>query len=354
MNTKPKVGINGLGRIGRAIYRINRDSKLFDIAVINDINQDKENIVYTLNYDTTYGRLKPKVRVQGNEIIDVESSSLITNKKDISDVNWNEYGVDFVIDSSGQYLEQKIINKLKNQIKNLIVTNAPEYVEHSIILGANDKSLDPKNNFVISSSICDAIAGAPILNLINDEYGIINGTLITLHPWLGYQRLLDGSSIPYWQLHPDPNKKPENSKHHYALGRSAPMNIIPKSTSAVSAIEKVINALKGKIDSHSYRIPTQIVSAATFTVNTEKTTNKKNIIDLFDAYITRQNFNIINCTDEPLTANDFIGETYSAVIDHRWTSVGNSKTIKLHYWYDNEWGYSSRVYDLAYEILEFY
>ena len=351
---KLKIGINGFGRIGRAIYRINEKLKIFDIVIINDLNPDINNIVYNLNYDSTYGRLKPKVKKEANKLISNNCHSTIFNKKNISDVPWEDHQVELIIDSSGIKLDLNEVEKLRKKVKNIIVTNAPSNVSHTVILGVNDNQIDPKNNFVISSSICDAISGGPILNLINKKFNVLNGTLITLHPWLGYQRLLDGQSIPYWILHPDTEKVNDQDKHHYALGRSSPMNIIPKSTSAVNAIEKVIPEIRNKIHSHSYRIPTSIVSAATAILNVELETNLVEVKEEIAKFIKNQKFDIIQATSEPLTAVDFLEHEFSATIDHRWTSVNNEKVIKLHYWYDNEWGYSSRVYDLANQILKSY
>jgi len=351
---KLRIGINGFGRIGRAIFRINEKLKIFDIAIINDINPDINNIVYNLNYDTTYGRLNPKAHYKDNDLISNNCTSKIFNQENISDVPWENYQVELIIDSSGKSLSPFEVEKLRKKVKNIVVTNSPNNVDQTIIFGVNENNIDPKNNFVISSSICDAISGAPILNLINKKFKVVNGTLITLHPWLGYQRLLDGQSIPYWMLHPDAEKVDNENKHHYALGRSSPMNIIPKSTSAVNAIEKVLPEITDKIHSHSYRIPTSIVSAATAIFNVENKTNLNQVKEELFKFMQDQKFNVIQISSEPLTAVDFIEHEFSAIIDQRWTSVNDEHVIKLHYWYDNEWGYSSRVIDLANQILKLY
>ena len=354
MSGKLRVGINGLGRIGRAFFRINLENDIFEIPIINDINKDIENIAYTLNYDSIYGKLNPPIKTNINKLNINGNISEVSHYNEISKVDWQKYDVDVVIDSSGQFLEDSQIDSLKNKIKNLVVTNAADNIKHSIVLGVNNEELDPKNNFVISSNICDATSGAVVLKIIDDNLKIVNGTLVTLHPWLGYQSLLDGSSVPYWKLHPDSNKVDDGIKHHYVLGRSAPMNIIPKSTSAVDAIVKVNKSLKDKIDSHSFRVPTQIVSGATGTLNVERECEVLDLIDFFSKYKKAQKFKIIDNITEPLTANDFIGEPYSAIVDHRWTSISHKKTIKIHYWYDNEWGYSSRVCDLVSLLSSYY
>jgi len=354
MKQKPRIGINGFGRIGRAIFRINQDANIFDIPIINEINPDNKNIAYLLKYDTTYGRANFHINNNNNSLLVDDDIITLYHEEKIANVPWDESDIDFVIDCSGQHQNLMEIDKNTSNVKNIVITNIPDGVDHSIVIGCNEESLDPINNFIISSSICDAIAGAPIFNIINKNYNIVNGSMITLHPWLGYQNLLDGNSIPFWALHPDSKPISKDSFHHYALGRSAPMNIIVKPTSAFKAIAKTIPKLKNKILSHSYRIPTSIVSASTIMLNIEKKVKKESIVRLFKDIEKNQKYNIIKNSEEPLTAIDFRQEEFSTVIDHRWTSINNRKLLKMHYWYDNEWGYSSRVLDLIKEISKYY
>ena len=354
MHKKLKIGINGLGRIGRAIFRINKENEFFDIPIINEINPDNNNISYLLKYDSIYGKAQFNIESNDNELIVNGNIINVYHESDIKNVRWEDYDLDYIIDCSGQHQNLININRDQIKVKNIIITNMPDKVEHCIILGCNENNLDPKNNFIISAGICDAISGAPIFKLLNDNYKIINGSLITLHPWLGYQNLLDGNSIPFWKLHPDSNSIPKNSYHHYALGRSAPMNIIVKSTSAFKVIMKTIPELKGKIQSHSYRVPTSIVSASTIMLNLEQKTSKEDVIEIFNKVTKSQEYDIIKNSEEPLTAIDYRKENYSVVIDHRWTSVNNNTLLKIHYWYDNEWGYSCRTLDLIKEIEKKY
>ncbi len=354
MEKKLRIGINGFGRIGRAIFRKNKENDSFTIPIINEINPDNNNISYLLKYDTTYGRAEFNIESNDNGLLVDDEVISIHHQDDIKNVPWEENNLDYIIDCSGQH--ENLINVDKNQlnVKNIIITNIPDEVEHSIILGCNENKLDPKNNFIISASICDAISGAPIFKLINDNFEIINGSLITLHPWLGYQNLLDGNSIPFWALHPDSNSIPNNSYHHYALGRSAPMNIIVKSTSAFKAIMKTIPDLEGKIQSHSYRVPTSIVSASTVMLNVNKEVRKEELVNIFTNASRNQEYDIIKNSEEPLTAIDYRKENFSVVVDHRWTDINNKRLIKMHYWYDNEWGYSCRTLDLIKEINKKY
>ena len=344
MADKPIIGINGFGRIGRAIFRINQKYGLFNINVINDINPDNKNIAYLLKYDTTYGNFKSSV-LSDDRTMTVDNASIdMHHEENISKVPWSKYEVDIVIDSSGIYKNIKEMPACKDFVKNFIVTNIPKGVNHSIIIGCNDDKLDPQNNLIISSSICDAVSTAPILKIIESTHKIESGFLTTLHPWLSYQNLLDGAS-PSWSI-------PGDIFSHYALGRSSPMNLIPKSTSAMKAVEMVMPHLNNKIPSLSFRVPTGIVAGADLTLVLDNDITKEELIKKFHDFEKSQEHKIIRNSTEPLTSLDYCGEEFSAVIDHRWTKVNKNNLIKLVYWYDNEWGYSCRVLDLVKRITE--
>jgi len=343
---KPRIGINGFGRIGRAIFRINQKYNLFDIPIINDINPDIKNIAYLLKYDTTYG--KASFEVSSNETALIIENKVIDmhHQQSIADVPWEKYDVDIVIDSSGIHKNLEEMQKCKGHVKNFIVTNIPNEVKHSIIIGCNENELDPKNNFIISSSICDAIATGPLLKIIGSIRNIESGFLTTLHPWLSYQNLVDGPSVMWSQ--------PGDIFSHYSLGRSSPMNLIPKSTSAIKAVEMAMPHLNHKIISHSFRVPTNIVSGADLTLMLDKEISAEELIKKFEEFEKNQKYKIIRNSVEPLTSSDYRGEEFSAIIDHRWTKVNQGKLIKMVYWYDNEWGYSCRVLDLVKKIVDYY
>ena len=341
-----RIGINGFGRIGRAIYRINFKRKLFDIVAINDINPDNHNIAYLLQYDSTYGKFPKKVSDTNNSLKIDGKIIAVHHAKLISEVPWEDYGVDVVIESSGVEKNLPEMDKLVPKMKNVITTYDAGDNAQTIIFGCNERKLSPKKNFLLSASICDATALAPIVKLIERGYPIRSGYLATLHAWLSYQNLLDGPSASWSQ--------PGDIFSHYALGRSSPMNIIPKSTSAVIATEKVIPEITNKIKSFSFRVPTNIVSGATLILYLKKDIERKNLIKKFKSFEKRQKQKIIKNSTEPLTSIDYIGEEYSAIIDHRWTQVNKKRLVKLVYWYDNEWGYSSRVIDLIAALKKYY
>ncbi len=337
MNDKIKVGLNGLGRIGRHLFKMCVEDPLIELVGINEVNPDLNNWAYTLNYDSIYGQSKNKSEVIRNQLICNQKSIQTSMQKDISKVPWDEWGVDFIVDSSG-VLENTIKSRklLNNNFKKRILfTNSPDNIDFTMILGVNEDKFDPKNHFLIASSICDATAIAPITKIINDLYEIKLGYVTTLHPWLSYQNLMDGPSSS-WSV-------PGNVYHHYALGRSSIGNMIPKPTSAIDAVFKVLPTITKNIGSFSYRTPTQIIGSADISFLVKKKTHKEEIIETLSEFQNLQKFPIIKISESPLVSMDYVGEEYSAIVDTRWMDVINSELIKIVLWYDNEYGYSCNV-----------
>ena len=332
-----RIGINGYGRIGRVIHRISDLNPNISIVAINDINPDINNIAYLSNYDSTYGPRDTKISSDGDDLICGENRIKVSHEDDISNVAWEDSSTDIVIDSSGIESNLKSARKLEGKVKHVVVTNSPpeELVDNTIIFGVNHESIE-LDHFLISSSICDAIAFAPVAKLLNDNFEITEGYLTTLHPWLGYQNLLDGPSKSYGQ----PGKIYDN----YALGRSSVMSLIPKYTSAISATYKVLPEIKDKFLAVSYRIPTSIVSSGDATIKVKKDISLADIESLLLNY--ENDFpKILKNNTEGLISTDFVKTDFSVVVDNRFLMV-KENTIKILTWYDNEWGYSSRVVDL--------
>lgn len=346
MKTKLRVGINGFGRIGRAIYRLNDQKNIFDVVAVNEANPDIKNISYLLKYDTIYKRFAPEVSCDGHKIFVGPNAFRVYHEEKISDVPWDDHGVDVVIDASGIKHNLPLMLCDTSKVKNFVVTNAPADVDgvKTIIFGVNEKECDPDKYRVFSSSICDTIAFSPIINIIQQTHAIETGFLITLHPWLAYQNLLDGPSVSW--------SHPGDIFSHYALGRASTENLIPKSTSAITAADHVFPGISKKIQSFSYRTPTKIVSSAVLILLLTEDIDKRRLQVMFAKYEKKQRHAVIHNSIEPLTSLDYCGEEYSAIIDQRWTKVENKRHIKLVYWYDNEWGYSSRVVDLVGKISE--
>lgn len=336
---KLKVLINGLGRIGRAIVRINLEKDYFDLVCINDINPDNKNMAYLLKYDCTYGKLGNTVTSDTDSIYIDEKKIKVSHEAEINDIDMAD--IDIVIDSSGIRKNIEQIEKMAaaSTVKRFIITNVDSKVSQNIIFGVNEKELDDKSKKIISSSICDVISLGPIYNLLSKKYAIESGFLVTLHPWLSYQNLLDGPAKSWSQ--------PGDVYSHYALGRASTQSLIPKSTSAVRALSNVFPEALNNICSFSYRTPTQIVSSAVLTLVLEQKTSVEELVALFQQAEKEQKYNIIETTDEPLISMDYVKNEHSAILDTRWVQVNNGNHIELVYWYDNEWGYSSRIVDIV-------
>tara|TARA_Y100000739_G_C20599672_1_gene462252 strand:+ start:1284 stop:2336 length:1053 start_codon:yes stop_codon:yes gene_type:complete len=337
MNQKLKVGLNGLGRIGRHLFKIFIDDPLIEVAGINEINPDLDNWAYTLNYDSIYGKSKYFSSVRDQKIFCNRQYINASMKEDISEVPWKEWGVDIVVDCSG-VLENTLKSKKiieKKHARKVIFTNSPDQVDFTMVLGVNEKEYNPKKHHLISSSICDATAIAPVSKVIDKLYKIKMGYVTTLHPWLSYQNLMDGPSSS-WSV-------PGAVYHHYALGRSSIGNMIPKPTSAMEAVFKVLPKITRNIGSFSYRTPTPIIGSADISFVVERETNKREIIQAFENYQCGQKYPILKLSNEPLVSMDYIGEKFSAVVDTRWIDTVNSELIKIVLWYDNEYGYCCNV-----------
>lgn len=333
------VGINGLGRIGRVLLRQILTSNKLKVVAINDINPDINNIAYLIKYDSTYGRLNESISVKKNYINVNKDKIKVFNKVGIDEVDWEKSKVDFLIDSSGVKKNLILSRKLKNKVKNIIVTNSPgsKYVDKTLIYGVNDDNFEKSKDFLISSSICDATALAPVLKIIDNLFEIKKGFVTTLHPWLGYQNLLDGPSKSY--------AVPGEIIDNYALGRASLNALIPKNTSVIKATYEVLPNLKNKFIANSYRIPTSIVSSTDVVLELKKDPSKKKLIK----YINNFKPKIISLNKEALISSDFIKTEFSSFLDLRFLNKLD-KYLKFTLWYDNEWGYSSKVIDLIKKI----
>jgi glyceraldehyde 3-phosphate dehydrogenase len=339
---KLRIGIHGFGRIGRAVARINFERGAFDLAAINDINPDVHNLAYLLKYDSTYGRYKGDVLAEGAGIVvDGRPPIRVSQVAEPGAAPWAEAGVDIVIDASGRPVAPAQLERMKAAgIRHVIVTNeTPASVPvKPVIVGVNHESI-AKSDFALSSCTCDANAFVPVMSILQESFGVEYGSLTTLHPWLGYQKLLDGGALR--------DSNPAHIQSTYVLGRNATQSLIPKTTSCIRASSRVLPWLDEKFVSVSYRTPTMIVSSADIVVKLERPTDAATVINAFEAFERKQRYQVINNGREALVSIDYAGTPWSAAIDHRWTSSRKAGQLKLILWYDNEWGYGSRVVDLV-------
>mgnify|MGYP001450989186 FL=1 len=335
-----RVGLNGFGRIGRAITRIISDRRDMKLVAVNDIDDDIENLSYLIKYDSTYGSFKKKISTFKNSLFINKNKINFYSKKNIINVPWKKNKVDILIEATGLSNNIKQTkNLIKNVVKKVLVTNSPnENIDFYMVIGANEKNYDPKKHHVISTSICDASALSPILKLINDKYSIGNGFITTLHSILSYQNLLDGSLKSV--------SNPSHSWKDYSLGRNSNISLIPKNTTAVKAVERVIPEIKGKLHGLSFRVPTNIVCGSDISIKVSSNCNKAKLLNELNL-VTKKYPKIYEIQSEKLVSIDHVGTSKSLIIDQNFIEVINSKFIKLVLWYDNEWGYSTRVLDIA-------
>jgi glyceraldehyde 3-phosphate dehydrogenase len=336
-NRKLRIAINGFGRIGRAIAKINAKHEYFDLILINDTNPHIDNLAYLFRYDSTYGRFEGTVENTKEALIINGNRVVCTAHKHLQDVPWSDYKVDVVIDSSGVASNVKDARRLvkDGSVHKVVVTHSSNDVDHEVVMGVNDDTLTADHG-VVSNSICDANAIAHIMKWLDDKYEIIGGALTTLHPWLSYQNLVDGPSVS--------QSSPGVIWSDYALGRASVDSLIPKNTTAMSATERVLPQLRDKILSFSYRIPTNIVASSDITLNVSRNLIEQELHDYLIDKCRCSPF--VKANTESLVSLDYEQEEASAVLDMQWLKV-KGNTVKVILWYDNEWGYSARVLDLV-------
>jgi glyceraldehyde 3-phosphate dehydrogenase len=220
----------------------------------------------------------------------------------------------------------------------VLVTHTCPSADFTLVFGATESAFDPARHRVVSTSICDAAAAAPVLKTLNDAFGIEYGFVTTLHPWLAYQNLMDGPSRS--------QAFPGHVYSHYALGRASVGALIPKPTTVVSACERVVPEVRGKLKCMSYRVPTPCVSSADLSLQLRASTTEHDVLEAFRALSASQgDRQVVRITDEPLVSVDYLGDPHSCIIDTRWLMLNEGRQLKVVLWYDNEWGYSSRVVD---------
>ncbi|MDD3008599.1 MAG: glyceraldehyde 3-phosphate dehydrogenase NAD-binding domain-containing protein [Arcobacter sp.] len=333
-----KLLLNGAGRIGKAVLKQLLENKDFEIVIINDINPYIENIVYSINYDSTYGKLDDKFKIVENNYIQNSKSKIkITHFNSLDKIDLTN--IDIIIDSSGKKEDINLLKQLP--VSAIFLTHPNKNADINVILGANEEKLNPSIHKIISTSSCNATALLPALKLINENKEILCGDIVTIHPLLNHQRVLDGSFV---------GSATRDVECNFEFGRSSTQNIIPNKTTTITACSYVLEKFnKELISSNSLRVPTDTVGAINVTLFTKQSSTKNEIIELFKEYEKTQKFPIVLNNIEPLVSSDFKKERFTTIVDFRYLEVKNNM-IKLLLWYDNEWGYASKVV----EILKYY
>jgi glyceraldehyde 3-phosphate dehydrogenase len=323
-----KVGINGFGRIGRNIFRAALGHPDIEITAVNDIT-DPRTLAHLLKYDSILGNLSNHV-THGEDSISVDGRSFKVFKvKDPAEIDWSSTGAQIVVESTGLFTKGADARKhIRGTVKKVIISAPATEVDQTLVLGVNDKTYDPARHNVVSNASCTTNCLAPVAKVILDNFGIVAGTMTTIHSYTNDQKLLD---LPHKDLR---------------RARAAALSMIPSSTGAAKALHLVIPELKGKLDGYAMRVPTPDVSVVDLTVFTEKPATAATVNAALKAAAEGPMKGILEYTEEELVSADFRGNPSSAIVDSEYTRVVGQNCLKVLAWYDNEWGYSCRCRDL--------
>lgn len=324
-----KIGINGFGRIGRLVFRDMLDRGDFDITAINNPS-GAATAAYLLKYDTVHGTLQKDVKVEGDDILIDGKRIHVFHDRDPEKLAWGDYGVEIVIESTGKLKDHESAAKhIKGTVKKVIITAPGKDDDATIVMGVNEKDYDPATDHVISNASCTTNCLAPVVKVLNEKFHIRRGMMTTVHSYTNDQAILE-------KAHKDPRR-----------GRAAAENIIPTSTGAAKAIGNVIPELKGKLNGLAIRVPTPDVSLVDLSCEVEGIVTKEEVNAALKAAAEGELKGILAYTDEPLVSSDFKGTSVSSTVDSDLTMVIDGNLVKVIAWYDNEWGYSCRISDLA-------
>ncbi|MBF0539564.1 MAG: type I glyceraldehyde-3-phosphate dehydrogenase [Nitrospirae bacterium] len=327
-----KIGVNGFGRIGRNFFRACMGAKEIDIVAVNDIT-DAKTLAHLLKYDSVVGNLDAEVYAKDDSIVVNGKAIKVVAQRDPAALPWKELGVEIAVESTGLFTKKEHASKHLAAGAGWVIISAPATDEDiTVCMGVNSDKLNPAVHKVISNASCTTNCLSPIAKVINDSFGIVKGLMTTVHSYTNDQRLLD---LPHKDLR---------------RARAAAINIIPSSTGAAKAIGLVLPELKGKLDGFAMRVPTPNVSVVDLTVELTKETTKEAINEAIKKAAEGPMKGILQYCDLPLVSSDFKGDPHSSNFDPDLTKViGNM--AKVISWYDNEWGYSCRVRDLALYII---
>ena len=323
-----KVGINGFGRIGRNIFRAALGHPDIEITAVNDIS-DPRTLAHLLKYDSILGNLSNHVTHDGDSIAVDGKAFKVFKVKDPAELDWSPTGVQIVVESTGLFTNGSDARKhIRGTVKKVIISAPATDPDHTIVLGVNDKTYDPARQNVVSNASCTTNCLAPVAKVILENFGIVAGTMTTIHSYTNDQKLLD---LPHKDLR---------------RARAAALSMIPSSTGAAKALHLVIPELKGKMDGYAMRVPTPDVSVVDLTVFTEKPATSVAINAAMRTAAEGPMKDILEYTEEELVSADFRGNPHSAIVDAEYTRVVGQNCVKVLAWYDNEWGYSCRCRDL--------
>ena len=331
-----KVGINGMGRIGRMIVRAIIESSNKNIIIKHINNRTNAEACSTLlKYDSVHGKFNAKLEFDENHLIINKNKISFSQETDLKNINWKKYDVDYVFECTGKFnSKEKLLPHLKNGAKKVIVSAPCKDADKTIVFGVNEDEIK-KQDKIISAASCTTNCLAPVAYVLNENFGIEKGFMTTIHAFTSDQRILDNS-------HKDPRR-----------ARSASQSIVPTSTGASKAIGEIIPALNGKLEGVAMRVPTPNVSLVELVFCTKKDLTKDKINKAFENFIKKQKKNVLEITYEKLVSVDFNHNPASSIVDASLTNVVGNNMGKISAWYDNEWGFSNRMCDIAEYLHKF-
>lgn len=326
-----RVAINGFGRIGRLVYRLASARSDIHVVAVNDLI-DPDHLYYLLKYDSVHGRFPHAVSLEGSALNVNGKKTEILAVKDPADLPWKEMGVDYVIESTGLFTSKDALEKhLKAGAKRVILSAPAKSADvPTYVLGVNEKKYNPKTDTIISNASCTTNCLAPIVKVLLDHFGIVEGLMTTVHAATSSQPVVDGPSKKDWRG-----------------GRSAMLNIIPASTGAAKAVGLCLPEIQGKLTGMAFRVPVGDVSCVDLTVRLAKPTTYEQIAAVMKKESEGALKGILGYTEEQVVSSDFIGSCYSSIFDKGAGIALNDTFFKIVSWYDNEMGYSARCVDLV-------
>jgi len=325
-----KIGINGMGRIGRMIVRaiIESNNKNLIIKHINN-RTNSEACASLLKYDSIHGKFNAELNFNENQLVINKNKISFSQETDLNNINWKKFDVDYVFECTGKFnSKDKLLPHLKNGAKKVIVSAPCKNADKTIVFGVNEAELKKEDN-IISAASCTTNCLAPVAHVLNENFVIEKGFMTTIHAFTSDQRILDNS-------HKDPRR-----------ARSASQSIVPTSTGASKAIGEIIPSLKGKLEGVAMRVPTPNVSLVELIFCTKKDLSIKDINLAFDNFRKKQKIKVLETTKEKLVSIDFNHNPASSIVDTTLTNVVGKNMGKISAWYDNEWGFSNRMCDIA-------
>ncbi len=331
-----KVAINGFGRIGRNTFKVytEMESPNFEVVAINDLT-DPGTLAHLLKYDSLFGKFDGTVEVKEDALVVNGKEIKIFAERDPENLPWKELGVDVVIESTGFFRTAEAAGKhVKAGAKKVVISAPAKGEDITVVMGVNEKDYDPANHHIVSNASCTTNCLAPFSKVIDETFGIKNGLMTTIHSYTNDQSILDG---PHKDLR---------------RARAAAENIVPTTTGAAAAVALVLPQLKGKVNGMAMRVPTPTVSLVDVVFETEKPVTVESVNAALKAAADGELEGILGYSDEPLVSRDFFKDARSSIIDADSTMVTGDKMVKIVSWYDNEWGYSSRLMDLVAYMVE--